>query len=183
MSDEVLENPVTGERMVVLVSTPECFKFKYSIRPHGSIAAEHFHPHMIQLMTVLSGEMHVRVGRKESVMRAGESATVPAGARHFQWNTCDVEVRAIEEYRPAGRLHDFFKVLFGLAKDGKLNARGFPPPMLGLAVFWQFKDSTQPASIGLRFISAILGLRVISAIVGPWLEGRKYHYDFKKYLD
>ena len=117
MTDEILENPVTGERFLVLESTPERFKVQYSLRPHGEIPGEHFHPGKEQRVTILSGEMHLRVDGEHRVLRAGESATIPPGVRHFQWNPCDSEVVAIEEVCPAGRLHEFFVVLFGLARD------------------------------------------------------------------
>ena len=131
MAEEILENPITGERLRILESTPETFKVHYSLRPHTEIAAEHFHPGKQQRVTVLSGEMHLRINGEHHVVRAGESATVPPGGHHFQWNPCDPEVVAIEEICPAGRLHEFFSVLFRLARDGKTDSRGRPSAPLG----------------------------------------------------
>jgi quercetin dioxygenase-like cupin family protein len=126
MDEEILENPVTGESLRILESTAETFKAQYSLRPHGEIAGEHLHPHREQRISVLSGEMHLRIEGEHRIVRAGETAAIPVGARHFQWNPCDSEAVVIEEIRPAGRIHDFFKVLFGLARDGKTNANGYP---------------------------------------------------------
>ena len=58
MDAGILNNPVTGESMTVLESTPEIFKFKFSLGPHGSIAGAHFHPSMEQRVSVVSGELH-----------------------------------------------------------------------------------------------------------------------------
>src|SRR5688572_30563226 len=110
MDEAVLENPVTGESMRVLESTAQIFKVQYSLRPHGEIAGEHFHPHQEQQISALSGEMHMRIEGEHRIVRAGETATIPVAARHFQWNPCDTEAVVIEDVRPAGRIHDFFRV-------------------------------------------------------------------------
>lgn len=157
MNDEILENPVTGERMRVLRSTPESFKAEYSIRPHGAIPGEHFHPHSEQEMSVLSGEMHVRINGQHRVIHAGESDTVPIGGTHFQWNPCDVEVHTVEEIRPAFRIHQFFKVMFGLARDGKTNAGGSPSLLMTAAIFSEFNETIRPASAPVRLLFLTLG--------------------------
>jgi quercetin dioxygenase-like cupin family protein len=156
MNGEILENPVTGEAMQILESTPSVFRVQYSLRPHGEIAGEHFHPGKEQQITILAGEMHLRVDGALRVVRAGESALVPAGAHHFQWNPCDSEVVAIEEIRPPGRLHEFFSVLFGLARDGKTDAQGRPSLLLAAAVFSEFKGSIRQASFGARMLLDVL---------------------------
>ncbi len=156
MNGQILENLVTGEAMRVLESTPGLFKVQYSLRPHGEIAGEHLHPGKEQRIQVLSGEMHLRINGVHRVVRAGESAIVPAGARHFQWNPCDSEVVAIEEIRPAGRLHEFFSVLFGLARDGKTDSQGRPHLFLAAALFSEFKDSIRQAPSGERVLLDVL---------------------------
>ena len=157
MNEELLENPVTGESMRILESTPQTFKARYSLAPHAEIPGEHFHPNKEQFISVLSGEMHLRLAGAHRVVRAGETANVPVGARHFQWNPCDVEAVVIEELRPAGRIHDFFTVLFGLARDGKTDANGYPPPLLAAALFSEYADTIRPASLASRLLIAALG--------------------------
>ena len=174
MSEEVLENPVTGEALRVLESTPEVFKAQYTLNPHSEIAGEHFHPHKEQTVTVLSGEMHLRINGEHRIVRAGESALIPTGAHHFQWNPCDVEVTAIEEIRPAGRIHEFFSVLFALARDGKTDSQGRPSLLLAAALFNEFKGSIRQAPIGMRVlfdmlapIASVLGYR---RLLDPYLH-------------
>jgi quercetin dioxygenase-like cupin family protein len=157
MNEPILENPVTGETMRILESTAQVFKAEYSLRPHGEIPGEHFHPHEEQRISVLSGEMHVRIAGEHRVVRAGQATTVPVGARHFQWNPCDSEAVVIEELRPAGRIHDFFEVLFGLARDGRTDANGYPSLVLSAALFSEFRDSIRPASLALRLWIGMLG--------------------------
>ena len=156
MTEETLENPVTGESLRILESTPAVFKVHYSLRPHGEIAGEHFHPGKETGVTVLSGEMHLRVNGEHRVVRAGESATVPSGAHHFQWNPCDSEVIAVEELRPAGRIHEFFSVLFRLARDGKTDSRGRPSILLAAALFSEFKDTVRQSPLATRLLLDVL---------------------------
>lgn len=163
MKDEILENPVTGESMRILESIPEAFRAQYSLRPHGEIPGEHLHPRKEQRISVLAGEMHVRTEGEHRVLRAGETAIIPPGARHFQWNPCDSEAVVIEELRPAGRIHDFFKALFGLARDGRTDEKGFPSLVLAAALFSEFRDTIRPASRGLRLVIRVLGPIALAA--------------------
>jgi hypothetical protein len=148
MDEAVLENPVTGESMRVLESTAQIFKVQYSLRPHGEIAGEHFHPHQEQQISVLSGEMHMRIEGEHRIVRAGETATIPVAARHF------------------------FRVLFGLARDGRTDGDGYPPLFWSAALFSEFKDSVQPAPFWLRFSFRTLG--PVARILGYRREIEKY---------
>lgn len=173
MADEVLENPVTGERLQVLESTAERFKVRYSLAPHGEIPSAHFHPGKEQRVSVLAGEMHLLIAGEHRVVRAGESADVPLGAHHFQWNPCDTEVVAIEEVFPAGRLHEFFSVLFRLAGDGRTDARGLPPLLLASVLFAEFRDTIRQASVAERLV--LDALAPIATLLG-------YRRLLKRYL-
>lgn len=174
MNEEILKNPVTGESMRILESSAQTFKAQYSLRPHGEIPGEHFHPHKEQRISVLSGEMHLRINGEHRIVRAGETTVLPTGARHFQWNPSDSEAVVIEEVRPAGRIHDFFKVLFGLAQDGRTDVNGYPSLVLSAALFSEFRDSIRPAPLGLRLLIAVLG---------PIALGLGYRRQIEKYLD
>ncbi|MBX3024313.1 cupin domain-containing protein [bacterium] len=156
MSEERLENPVTGESMRVLESSPERFRVQYALRPRGEIAGAHFHPYGEQTVSVVSGELHVRIAGAHRVIRAGESATIPTGAPHFQWNPGDVEAIVVEEMHPAARLHEFFRVLFRLAQSGRTDARGFPPLLLSAALFAEFSDTIRLAAPGTRLLLTLL---------------------------
>ena len=173
MDEEILENPVTGESLRILESSAHTFKAQYSLRPHGEIPGEHLHPHKEQRISVLSGEMHLRINGEHRIVRAGQTTTVPAGARHFQWNPCDSEAVVIEEIRPAGRIHDFFKVLFGLARDGRTDVNGYPRLVVSAALFAEFKDSIRPAPLGLRLLFGVLG---------PFALALGHGRQFEKYL-
>lgn len=153
---ETIFNPVTREKLLVLESTADVFKMGFSISPRSEIAGEHVHPFLEQTITVTAGELHCRIDGKPRVLNAGDAATVPAGARHFQANPTDFEARAIEEYRPAGRMHIFFRVLFTLAQEGQTNRRGIPKPLIGAAFVAEFADTVRPSSFGWRMLFGVL---------------------------
>lgn len=153
---EIIFNPVTSEKLLVLESTKEVFRMGFSINPQSEIAGEHIHPFLEQTISVTKGELHCRINAVNHVLHAGDSATVPAGAHHFQSNPTDFEARAIEEYRPAGRIHSFFRVLFTLAQEGKTNRRGIPKPLIGAAFAAEFKDTVRVSSLGLRLLFGLL---------------------------
>ena len=155
MSEEVLVNPVTGETMKVLESTPEKFVIEYALKAHGEIPLEHFHPGVEQEIAVTSGEMHITVNGEPVVIKAGESAAAPPSALHFQWNPRDEEAIAVETYRPAGRNHDFFRTLFGLARDGHTDEHGMPSIFMRAAIFSEFKDTICPADGKVRLVVAL----------------------------
>ena len=161
--------------MRILESTAQTFKAQYSLRPHGEIPGEHLHPQKEQSISVLSGEMHLRINGEHRIVRAGQTATLPVGAPHFQWNPCDYEAIVIEEIRPAGRIHDFFKVLFGLARDGKTDGNGRPSFLLAAAVFSEFKDDIRPAPLGLRLLFGVLG--PVALALGYRRQVEKYLHD------
>ncbi len=177
IEQETIFNPVTGEKLLVLESTPEVFRMGFSIDPHSEIAGEHIHPFQEQSVQVTAGELHCRIDGVTSVLRAGDSATIPAGARHFQSNPTDTEARAIEEYRPAGRIHNFFRVLFTLAQEGKTNRKGVPNPLIGAALVAEFKDTVRVSSLGLRLLFGLLA--PVSSLLGYRQTIRNYIEKFE----
>ena len=172
MAEEILENPVTGEVMKVLESTPDTFRIEYALKAHGAIPLEHCHPGVEQEIAVREGEMHITVNGEHVVIKAGESAIAPRSALHYQWNPCDEEAIALETYRPAGRNHDFFRTLFGIARDGHTNAMGMPSMLMSAAIFNEFHDTIQPASRTTRWQVALLA--PVARLLGYHARLRKY---------
>ena len=162
-SPEVITNPVTGEVVRVLESTPEVFRFEFVLLPHGTVAAPHQHT-VPQTIAARIGTLHASVEGTHHVLEPDKSVIIEAGQTHDQWNPADTEVWAMEEFRPAARMHDFFRVLFGMARDGLTDAKGVPRPLLASALFAEFSDSIRP---GRRFDRILLGaLRPLARLAG-----------------
>ena len=129
----VFENPVTGERVVVLTDArqhPEQVLVSHLfIRPGGRVAAAHVHPTVDERFLVLSGEVGFLIGDRKRTLGAGEGASVRAGVVHDWWQVGDTEAQVIVEVIPGVRFAEMVGSMFGLARDGKVNSKGLPDPL------------------------------------------------------
>lgn len=178
MNYETIHNPVTGETLYVLESSKDVFRFEFAIEPGCEIAAEHFHPNQEQRISVIEGTLGCRIDGIEQMLRAGESAIVPPGSSHFQWNPSDKETRAIEEHRPAGKAHNFFRVAFALARDGHTDDKGIAKPLIGAALLSELRGFVRPTSMRLKILFGLLG--PLSRLLGYRRVIRKYIEQFER---
>lgn len=160
MTVEVLENPVTGERIEVLEAPSEAnrqrFRTRFSLAPKGRIAGAHAHPGASQTFHVEAGALHIRVGSQTSVLQAGESAIVPPGVIHDQWNEGDVPAVVIEDSQPAPQALPFLRALFALARAGETDAAGRPSLLMASAIFSEYRSAIRPEPRALRMIVRLL---------------------------
>lgn len=124
--------------------------------PHAAIADEHSHPHQQMTINVLSGTLTCTVDGVDKKIHAGEMVVIPAGAFHFQRNDSETEVHAVEQYRPALQMQEFFEVLIGWANDGKTNESGLPTPLRAAVMHRYFKRSIRSSSSGRNFSAWLL---------------------------
>ncbi len=141
---DVLENPVTGEWTVVRLGTEESedglLVAELVVRPGGAVVGEHVHPAIEEWFTVVSGRVGFRLDGRESVAEIGERMHVPVGMAHDWWNAGDKEARVIVEVKPAERFEAMIVNLFGLARDGKTNAKGMPNIFQAALFAREFED-------------------------------------------
>jgi quercetin dioxygenase-like cupin family protein len=135
---EVLENPVTLERAVV-VELPWSNDEGRAVAdltalPGARVAGEHLHPAQHERFSVQSGELTMKRDGQRSVLRAGERADIEPGVWHDWWNEGDVAAIVRVEITPGERFVHMIETLFGLAREGHVNKRGLPDP-LQLALF------------------------------------------------
>jgi quercetin dioxygenase-like cupin family protein len=135
---DVIENPMTGERITFLKTTRETngelLRFEYSLPP-GFTIPEHFHPQQEERHEVLSGTLRGRVGGQERDYREGERVVGPAGVPHAWQNpSSDEELRFVSELRPPLVFETVLETYCGLARDGKTTKHGIPKNPLQLAV-------------------------------------------------
>lgn len=149
---DVLENPVTGERVVIRIGSAETGGARgvadLYIRPGGAVVGEHWHPAMEEWFVVLRGRVDFRLAGKEETAEPGRQVYVPAGVAHDWWNAGGEEARVRVEVRPGARFEAFILNLFGLAQDGKTNARGLPNLLQLALLAREFSDVirfTRPA--------------------------------------
>lgn len=135
---ELWENPVTGERCVVVAGDDEDpdagIAVELTVAPGGAVVGEHVHSYIHETFEVLDGEVGFSLDGTESIGGPGTKVDVPPGRKHDWWNAGTDPARVLVKVAPAERFGEMIKTLFGLARDGKVNAKGMPNP-LQLAVF------------------------------------------------
>ncbi len=141
---EVYENPVTGERVVVRVGAEECggelFVADLYVKPDGASMGEHVHPGIEEGFTVVRGRLGYRLEGREGVVGPGQHLHVPHGTTHEWWNAGEEEARIIVEISPAARFEEMIKNLYGLAQDGKTDAKGMPNLLQAALFAREFED-------------------------------------------
>jgi quercetin dioxygenase-like cupin family protein len=141
---EVFENPVTGERVVVRVGTEESggelLVADLYVRPGGAVAGEHVHARIEEWFTVQEGRIGFRLDGRESIARPNVRLHLPAGVAHDWWNAGEEEARVVVEVRPGARFEEMIKNLYGLAQDGKTDAKGMPNLLQAALFAREFED-------------------------------------------
>ena len=141
---EVFENPVTGERVVVRVGTEESggelLVADLYVRPGGGVAGEHVHARIEEWFTVQEGRIGFRLDGRESIARPNVRLHLPAGVAHDWWNAGEEEARVMVEVRPGARFEEMIKNLYGLAQDGKTDAKGMPNLLQAALFAREFED-------------------------------------------
>lgn len=135
---DMIENPVTGERGVVRVGAHESTDgrgvYELYVQPGGAVAGEHIHPTIEERFTLQRGRVDFRINGQESTAEPCVTITVAPGVAHDWWNAGTEEALVLLEVYPAARFEEMIVNLFGLAQDGKTNAKGMPN-MLQTALF------------------------------------------------
>src|SRR5215204_3936098 len=107
---DAIENPVTGERVVVRVGTEDSedqlLEVDTYVRPGGAVTGEHIHPAIEESFTVVSGQVGFRLNGRESIAELDRPLRVPVG----------------------------------LAQDGKTNSKGMPNLLQAAIFAREFSD-------------------------------------------
>ena len=129
-SGDVLENPVTGERLRFRATAAETggelTAFEVTVRPGGGVKVRHRHPRQIERFTVVAGEVELELAGKVLTLGTGAAVTVPAGVAHRFANRAGADLRMDVEVRPALGFEQFVRTHFALAEDGLVGRRGVP---------------------------------------------------------
>ena len=146
---DVIENPVTGERLRFLETSRETggeyVLVECTVQPNGSVAAAHVHPYQSERFEIEAGTFAFKVAGNEIVARPGESVLVPAGSSHKFWNAGETEAVFVTEVRPALQFERLLETMFALAGDGKTNKKGMPNPLrLAVIASAHFDDVRLP---------------------------------------
>lgn len=76
----------------------------------------------------------------ERTFAPGDDVTVAPGIWHRWWNAGQDEVRLRVRIEPAMHFEEAILVVWGLCADGRTNAEGRPPPLLGALVATRYRS-------------------------------------------
>ena len=92
---DVIENPMTGERLRFLETSSETngesVLVECTVQPNGFVAAAHLHPKQTERFEIESGVVAFKLDGKELVAHRGDTVIVPAGISHKFWNAGETE--------------------------------------------------------------------------------------------
>lgn len=168
---DVIENPRIGDRLVFrqtgAETSGELLELDLFLRPGAPGPPEHVHPHQEERFTVLAGSLTGRLNGAAVRFAPGEQFIVPPGTPHTWSNTGATEAHVHVELRPAGRMDTFLETIYGLAQDGKTDAKGMPN-LLQLAVFASAYFDTNHLARPPLVVQRLLlgGLAVIGRLAG-----------------
>ena len=120
---------------------------------------------MVERFTVVEGELTVRLDGSTSVLREGQASEVDPGHWHDWWNAADVDALVRLEAWPCERFMHAIETLFGLARLGHTDEKGFPDPFQ-LAMFGrEFAGTMQFRSPPPALQKVLFAL--LSVVAGP----------------
>lgn len=130
---QVFANPVTGERAVVLTDPREhpdrVLVSHLYVEPGGRVSVAHRHPTISERFHVIAGRVGFLVGDERRELGPGEQAEVPPGTLHDWWQVGEETAEVVVEVTPGDRFVEMVGTFFGLARDGKCDAKGVPRPL------------------------------------------------------
>jgi quercetin dioxygenase-like cupin family protein len=126
----VIENPISGERIVIRQSGEETggrlLSFDLFLPPGSHVPARHTHPSQEERFTVIEGRWRFRFGRITILASPGEEVLIPAGVAHWFGNAGMSVAQARVEVRPALRLQELFEATEALGRSGHFLGTRLP---------------------------------------------------------
>lgn len=175
---ETFHNKITGESFRCISSTDEAYIAEWIVQPSGFVPFAHTHPTQDEVFHVHEGEMRVLVNGREQIVSAGQTVTVPRGAKHRASNNSHGALVCTLEYRPGLDSYKVFQCFGGLCIDGDLTRGGIPHPLKML--YFLGKLNTQTLAIPSYTPAPFfwLGIKVFY-LMGKLLGWEKF---YKKYI-
>ena len=129
LDPDVIANPISGQTVTFLSSTPEVLRTRFEVESGRAIDPRHIHPRQVETITVIEGRIRCSLPDKsEQVLEPQQRWEIPSGTPHT-WAAIDAHVKLQIDFRPALRTRRLMTRLFGLAEAGKTNSKGMPNPL------------------------------------------------------
>jgi mannose-6-phosphate isomerase-like protein (cupin superfamily) len=143
---------------------------EFVVPPGAMPTAAHVHPQQEETYDVREGSLEILVGRSWSNVRAGQSATVPAGTLHAFRNRSGARVRFLNEHRPALRFEEYFRTVHRLAEAGEISGGFDVRSVLYASVLMKEYDDTMRPAGGMQraLISVLAAVGRLLGYKGPY---------------
>jgi quercetin dioxygenase-like cupin family protein len=126
----VIENPVSGERIVIRETGEqtggELLAWELFLAPGGRVPSSHAHPEQAERFTIVDGLMRFHVNGRRATLRPGQSILVTAGQVHSFANPGERTAHVMVETRPALGMEDLLETAAAMARGTLGSARLLP---------------------------------------------------------
>ena len=141
------KNPVSKESFLCISNTEDAYTMEWTVAPGGYVPFAHTHEKQTETFTVTEGQVKMVVNKKETIIHAGETITVPPKAIHIAFNQSKENLKCIVSYSPSLDMELFNQCLLGLTEDGYLDKKGgVNIPRMGFCIYGM-KGLARPANI------------------------------------
>jgi quercetin dioxygenase-like cupin family protein len=126
----VIENPVSGERIVIRGTAPrdggDALVWELFLAPGGRVPSSHAHPRQEELFTVVDGLMRFRAGRRARTLGPGGSIAIAPGQVHSFANAGAVTAHVLVETSPPLDMAGLLETAAAMARGTQQSARLLP---------------------------------------------------------
>jgi quercetin dioxygenase-like cupin family protein len=163
-------NTVTGETFRCLSSTEEAYITEWVVQPAGFVPFEHIHPNQDEIFHVKQGEMRAVIDGREYIAAAGQTVTVPRGARHIAANNRPEVLACVLEYRPALDSYQVFQCFGGLSRDNDTDRRGIVniPKMMYFLQRINARTLARPSYVPAPLFSLAMRIFYVLGVLAGW---------------
>jgi|SRR5579875_956968 len=129
-SGQVIENPVSGERIVIRETGAQTggalLAWELFLAPGGRVPSSHAHPEQSERFTVVAGLMRLRINGRRTTLRPGQSILVTPGQVHSFANPGEQTAQVLVETRPALGMEDLLETAAAMASGTLHSTRLLP---------------------------------------------------------
>jgi len=187
METTTLQTPVTSRTIynpvqkdyVTFIKTAKETNGAYTLvevqlAPGGGVPL-HYHDTYSEKFDCVAGELSVQCNKEVLRLQPGQSATAPINTLHRFFNQSEEPCRFVCRLEPGNPgFEQMLQINYGLARDGKVDAKGLPKSLLTMAHLLSLGDSRLPGPLAIiGFFFKILAKQAVKKGIAQELQ-QKY---------
>jgi mannose-6-phosphate isomerase-like protein (cupin superfamily) len=159
MSPVVIENPVSGERIVIRTTGAETggelLTWELFLAPDGRVPSGHAHPEQEERFRIVDGHMRFRLGWHTVKAGPGDVVTVPPGRAHSFSNVGNTTAHVVVETRPALAMQALLETAASLSTMGG-KPRRLPSPVDLVLFMREFRREVRAPFLPRRLVELVV---------------------------